>query len=224
MSIIINTPFFMLSPKTYLIGKELLDLAKLSDEYAAKTNSTIFFSAPPTELVNIVNNTKNMVITAQSSDGFNLGRGMGRTTLKSLKSIGVRATFLNHMENQLTLKELSIGIKEAKKLDIISIACADSVEEARALAILKPDIILCEQHDLIGTGITSDENYIKSTIEAIKEIDNSILVMEGAGIRNGADVSRLISLGADGTGISSGLALSMNKEDLLKDLFIGLDV
>jgi triosephosphate isomerase len=42
--------------------------------------------------------------------------------------------------------------------------------------------------------------------------------MEGAGITCGADVRRLIRLGAQGTGISSTLALAENKEELLSDL------
>lgn len=218
----IMVPFFIISPKTYLYGEELLELAKISDEYAGKINNSIFFSAPPTELANIVRHTKNMIITAQASDGFEQGRGMGRTTLKAIKALGVKATFINHMENQLTLTKIVETIREAKKTGIISIACANSVEEARALAVLSPDIILCEPHNLIGTGMTSSDDYVANTITAIKEINPSILVMEGAGIRTGEDVSKLINLGADGTGISSGLIKTDDRNKLIENLIKGL--
>ena len=64
----------------------------------------------------------------------------------------------------------------------------------------------------------SDETYIAETIAAVREVNPEILIMEGAGITCGADVRRLISLGAQGTGISSTLALSENKDELLADL------
>jgi len=218
----ITLPFFTVSPKSYLIGEELLKLALLTDKYAKKYELTIFFSAPPTELTTIVQNTQNIIVTAQGADGFGLGKGMGRPLIESLKEIGVKATFLNHMENQLSLKELCKAISSAKKLGIITIACANSSDEARAIAILNPDIILCEPDDLIGTGKTSSENYIFETINAIRKINKNILIMEGAGITCGNDIKRLIKLGAQGTGISSKLALTDNKEALLEELFSAL--
>lgn len=218
----IVTPFFSVSPKSYLLGKELIELAEIADRLAEEIESTIFFTAPPTELANIVQCTNNMVITSQSADGLGLGKGMGRPLLESLKEIGVQATFINHMEAQLTFKEVIAAINKAKDLDIISIVCVDTVEEAKVIAHANPDIILCEPNELIGTGKPSDESYIRETISAIKKINSDILIMEGAGITTGLDVRRLIRLGADGTGVSSILAKDMDKEKLLKDLFIGL--
>lgn len=218
----IAPPFFTVSPKSYLVGEELLELAKLTDQYAKNHPSSIFFVAPSTELVNIVQNTKHVIVTAQTADGYGLGRGMGRSILESLKANGVQATFLNHMENQLTLKELASTITKAKELGIVTIACADTCEEAQAIAILDPDIILCEPDHLVGTGQLSDEKYVFDTIQAVREVNEDIYIMEGAGITCGADVTRLIELGAQGTGISSTLALSNNKEALIAELFDAL--
>ena len=52
----------------------------------------------------------------------------------------------------------------------------------------------------------------------LRKVNPDILIMEGAGITCGADVRRLIRLGAQGTGISSTLALAENKAELLSDL------
>lgn len=218
----IKTPFFSVSPKSYLIGQDLLDLALITDKLAEKLESTIFFTAPPMELSNIVNNTKNVVVTSQSADGLGLGKGMGRPLLESLKEIGVQATFINHMEAQLTFKEIVSAISKARDLEIISIVCVDTAEEARIISYANPDIILCEPNYLIGTGQTSDDKYIHETMREIKKVNSNVLVMEGAGITCGADVSRIIDLGADGTGVSSILAKDCNKEELLKNLFSGL--
>ncbi|KAB7355311.1 triose-phosphate isomerase, partial [Bifidobacterium longum] len=48
-------------------------------------------------------------------------------------------------------------------------------------------------------------------------------IMEGAGIRCGGDVRRLIGLGAQGTGISSALAITDDRAALLTELFDALD-
>lgn len=218
----IVTPFFSVSPKSYLIGQELLDLALIADKLAGEMDSTVFFTAPPTELANIVKSTKNMIVTSQSADGLGVGKGMGRLLLESLKEIGVKATFINHVEAPLTFKELIAAIDNAKKLDIISIVCVDTAEEARIISYADPDVILCEPNYLIGTGKTSDESYVHETIEEIKKVNPDILIMEGAGITSGSDVSRIIKLGADGTGVSSILTKDCDKKELLKDLFSGL--
>ncbi|KFN92260.1 triosephosphate isomerase [Tetragenococcus muriaticus PMC-11-5] len=60
----------------------------------------------------------------------------------------------------MQLTELVSAIKKAKKLEMKTIVCANSIEEARSIALLKPDILLCEPTELIGTGKTSDEDYI----------------------------------------------------------------
>lgn len=218
----IKTPFFSVSPKSYLIGQDLLDLARITDKLAEKIESTIFFAAPPTELLNIINTTKNVIVTSQSADGLGLGKGMGRPLLESLKEIGVQATFINHMEAQLTFKEIIAAINKARDLEIVSIVCVDTAEEARVIAHANPDIILCEPNQLIGTGQTSDDKYVHETMKEIKKVNPNILIMEGAGITCGSDVSRIIKLGADGTGVSSVLAKDCNKEELLTDLFNGL--
>ncbi|AXQ79632.1 triose-phosphate isomerase [Streptococcus chenjunshii] len=219
----VRSPFFTVSPKAYLYGEELLNLAKLVDKIVKDSSATFFFVAPAIDLPTIVKNTKNLIVTAQTADGFGPGRGMGRTLLESLKYYGVGATFMNHMECPMEFRELVLSVKRAKELGIITIVCADTEKEAEILAHMHPDIILCEPYNLISTGQTSDESYIAKTIDAIKKVDEDILIMEGAGITCGDDVRRLISLGVDGTGISSVLTKNEDRESLLKEIFSGLE-
>lgn len=44
-------------------------------------------------------------------------------------------------------------------------------KEALLIATLKPDILLCEPTELIGTGTVSDKSYIEATNNAIRSID-----------------------------------------------------
>src|SRR5699024_5181875 len=156
--------------------------------------------------------------TAQHMDGMKPGRGMGHVLPDSLHANGARATFLNHAEKPMNLNELITAIDRANELEIITIVCADSLKEAEAIARLNPDILLCEPTELIGTGETSGEEYIEQTNNAIKDINPDILVMQAAGISTADDVYQTISLGADGTGCTSGIVKAKNPEKMLNDM------
>jgi len=201
----IKTPFFVVNPKSYLYGDESLQLALIADNLAKKYDVEIFFTAPFADLANIKAHTKNLKVTAQHMDALVPGRGMGLVLPESLKGAGAEAVFLNHAEHSLKLSDLVKTIKRAKELEIITIVCADSLAEAMAIAMLGPDILLCEPTDLIGTGKTSGSDYITETTTKIKAIDENILVMQASGISTAEDVYRAIIYGADGTGGTSGI-------------------
>ncbi|MBO0428552.1 triose-phosphate isomerase [Vagococcus fluvialis] len=218
MSRMIQKPFFVFNPKSYLFGEELLALAKVADELAATKDIRMFITVPYGDIDRISKNTKHVIVTAQHISGIKPGRGMGQVLADSLYEAGARATFLNHAENPLTLSELINSMERAKELGMTTIVCADSVKEAQTIASLTPDIILCEPTELIGTGKTSDDSYITTTNEAVKSINEDILVMQAAGISTAEDVYRTMSLGADGTGCTSGIVAAENPEQMLRDM------
>ncbi|MBG9979391.1 triose-phosphate isomerase [Facklamia sp. DSM 111018] len=214
----IKLPFFIFNPKSYLYGEALLELAQVADQLAAEKEMTLMVTAPFTDLQTIRDQTEHIIVSAQHMDGLKPGRGMGHIFGESLQNIGVGATFLNHAEHPMPFAELVSAINRCKELDLISIVCADSLEEAQLLAHLGPDIILCEPTELIGTGQTSDEAYIESTNQAIKSIDDQVLVMQAAGISKAEDVYRTISLGAEGTGCTSGIVKADNPKAMLVEM------
>lgn len=218
----IQTPFFVVNPKSYLYGESLLNLAKKADELAKKHPLTIFFTAPYAELATISANTEHLIVTAQHMDGIKPGRGMGHVLPEALKNAGAKATFLNHAEHPMTLAELVAAVDRGNALDMISIVCADSIQEARAIAMLDVDIILCEPTELIGTGKTSDEAYIEKTNQAVKEINPNILMMQAAGISTADDVYRTISLGAEGTGCTSGIVCAEDPSETLEEMILAV--
>lgn len=214
----LRTPFFVCNPKSYLYGEECLNLAKAADDFAEKYGVEIFFTAPYADLAKINDNTENIIVTAQHMDSLSPGRGMGYVLPESLKAAGVKAVFLNHAEHSLKLNDLVKTMKRAEELDIITVVCADSLEEAIAIAKLGPDILLCEPTELIGTGQTSSFDYIVETTTKIKEIDDNILVMQASGISNGEDVYNTIIHGADGTGATSGIMEAPDKAGRLEEM------
>ena len=189
------SPFLVVNPKSYLYGEKSLELAKASDEVAKKTGLTIFFTCPFADIRLIKANTQNIIVTAQHMESLKPGRGMGHVLPESLKEAGASATFLNHAENSMTVAELSKTIQRAKELDIITIVCADSVAEGKAIAEFHPDILLCEPTDLIGQ---------------IRKIDSDIAIMIASGVTTAEDCYKVVKLGADGTGATSGILKAPN--------------
>ncbi|MGY4104702.1 triose-phosphate isomerase [Ignavigranum ruoffiae] len=214
----ITLPFFIFNPKSYLYGQALLDLTQLAEDLAQQYEMTIFVTGPYAHLYQMSQLTDKAKICAQHLDGIEPGRGMGAALADSLKAVGVQASFLNHAEHPLSLAELTQAIDRAHAIDLVTIVCADSLKEAEAIAMLHPDIILCEPTELIGTGQTSGADYIQQTNQAIHSIDPDILVMQAAGISSAQDVFETIRLGADGTGCTSGIVKADNPEQMLKEM------
>lgn len=211
----IKTPFFVFNPQSYLYGEELLKLASTADELAKQYDIPVFVTGPFTDLKTLKESTDQVIVTAQHIDGIVPGRGMGHVLPESIRNAGAKATFLNHAERPMSLLELSQAIKRTKELGLISIVCAASIPEAKAIAQMNPDIISCEPTELTCIGETSSEIYIWETIHAIKTINDKILVMQAAGITTAGDVYRTIVLGADGTGCTNGIVKAENPEKML---------
>lgn len=219
---VLRRPFFVVNPKSYLFGDELEELAVYCDKLALEYDFDVIFTAPFADISNIAIKTNNLLVCAQHMDGIKQGRGMGHVLPESIKNAGAVATFLNHAEHPQSLTELSKSIDRANELGILTIVCADGTTEAKAIASLKPDIIVSEPTELIGTGNMSDEEYIKSTNTAIKNISPSTLVLQAAGISSGENVYDAILMGADGTGGTSGIVCSSNPKLTLTEMFEAL--
>lgn len=215
---LVQKPFLMVNPKVYLYGEELVKLAKIADNLAQKYQIDILFTAPLIDLPAIKAATNHLLLTAQHMDPVVAGRGMGHVLPEGLKAAGVKAVVLNHAENPLTVNVLARTIKRAKELCLYSIVCADSVAECRAIAELEPNMMICEPTSLIGTHQTSDDEYITSTVQAIKAINSNIMVLEAAGVSTGADVQKVLQLGADGTGGTSGIVCAADWEKKISEM------
>ncbi len=216
----LKKPFFVFNPKSYLYGEDLLALAKLADDTAQRHQDeiSVFVTAPFSDLSSIAAKTRSIIVTAQHMDSIRVGRGMGHVVPEAVYHAGARACFLNHAEYPLTLTKLIRAVKRAKEMNMITIVCADSLEEAEVIVKLNPQILLCEPTELIGTGKTSDASYIEMTNHAIRRVSKDILVMQAAGISTAEDVYRTITLGADGTGCTSGIVNAQNPGKMMVDM------
>ena len=99
-----QSPFLIVNPKSYLYGKESLELAKAADQVAKDTGLQIYFTCPYADIRMIKENTTDIIVCAQSMDPLVPGRGMGHVLPESLKEAGAEALFLNHAENPKTVR------------------------------------------------------------------------------------------------------------------------
>lgn len=201
----IRAPFFEIGPKAYLYGERMLDLAMEIDRAAKKYDVDIIVTPQYTDIPLLVGNTERIHIYAQHMDYLPVGRGLGSVLPEAVKAAGAVGVMLNHAEKKLTLDEVEKTIQRADEVGLATIVCADTLEEITAIAKMGPNLIVAEPTALIGTGETSDVEYVKATIQAVREINPDIMVLQGAGISSGQDVYDVIMAGAEATGCTSGI-------------------
>lgn len=159
-----------------------------------------------------------MFICAQHMDALLPGKGQGSILPEAVRAAGATCVMLNHAEHPLALADIKVTIQRAQAVGLWSIVCSDSIAEAQAVAHLSPTIVVVEPSELIGSGVTSDEQLVRASTRAVKDIDPDILVLQGAGISSAEDVYRVIYAGADATGSSSAICKAAKPEQMLLDM------
>ena len=213
MKPVIRTPYFEIGTKNYIYGDTVLEYAKAADAAAEKYDIDVLFITPAVEIRRVVENTKHLIVLAPYMDTLRPGRGMADILPEALKAAGAQGVVINHCEKPMSLPQMKATIDRARELDFLVFACADTLDEAKAIAQLHPDIINPEPSEIIGGGNgVSPMSYVMDSIRAIKAIDNSIMVEPAAGITNGQQVYDFIMAGSEAAGAASGI---MNAEDPL---------
>ena len=214
----IKAPFFEIGPKSYLYGQDVIDLAKAADAASEKYGVDIIFTTPVVEIARVKAATKHIHVFAPHMDPLRPGRGLADILPESLVAAGAEGVMLNHCEKPLSIDVLRTTIARAKEVGLTTIVCAGSIAEAGMIAMLKPDIIVAEPSELIGTGVTNGPEYVEAATKAVKDVDPDILVLTAAGIANGTDVYNTIMAGADATGSSSGVAKAADRPAMVDEM------
>ena len=203
----IRTPYFEIGTKNYIYGDKVLEYARAADAAAEKYDIDVLFITPCVEIRRVTENTRHLIVLAPYMDTLRPGRGMADVLPEGLKAAGVQGVVVNHCEKPMSIPAIKATIDRARELDFLVFACADTIDEAKAIAQLHPDIINPEPTNLIGGagGGVSDMGYVKEAIEAIKAIDPAIMVEQAAGITNGQQVYDFIMAGSEAAGAASGI-------------------
>ena len=148
----LKAPVFEIGLKVYLYGDEALEVAKAADQISVKHGIPIILSPQFVDIARIAKETVKLLVFAQHCDSIEIGRGVGSILPEAIKDAGAAGVMLNHAERRMTLNEIARTIKRADDVGLLSMVCADTPEEAMAVAQFHPRIILAEPTALIGSG------------------------------------------------------------------------
>ncbi|MCD6592883.1 triosephosphate isomerase [Candidatus Bathyarchaeota archaeon] len=213
-------PVFIVSTKAYLWGKMALKLAKIVEE-VSKDSIVNFIFIPQLVDLRMIAEEVDIPIFAPNIDPIRPGRGFGHDLPEAVKEAGALGIMINHFERKKTLSEIDGCLERAREVGLYTIICCDTPRSAAALAKLKPDAILSELPSLIGSmrSISKEmKEFAIESIKLVKEVDEKVLVLLGAGITCGEDVAEVIRLGADGSGASRAICESKDPKTLLEDI------
>lgn len=200
-----QAPFFELGIKNYSYGDDVLHLAEAADALAVRHDVDILLITPYADIRRVSGSVQRLLIVAPYMDVLRPGRGLAEILPESLRAAGADGVVVNHSERPMSLPQIQATIDRAHEVDMFVFACADSVAQARAIACLEPEIINPEPAELIGSGTTGGIPFLRESEAAIRPIAPRALIEQAAGITRPEQVFDLVTAGADGIGVSSGV-------------------
>jgi len=221
----LHAPIFGVNFKSYVWGRKALELSRTVNKIAKETD-TYLYVMPQLIDVPVITREVEIPVFAPYMDALKPGRGTGFILPEAVKEAGAAGVFFNHTERKLSLTRIENTIQRARELDLISIVACDTPNAAGALAMLKPDIIVPEPPHLIGTlrsVVKEQENFAIQSVNMIKKTDKDIYVLLGGGVATEEDVTKIIELGADGTGAARAICESKDPYKLLIKLVKALE-
>ena len=225
MELIFNSPF-IINFKNYLEigGEKSVRLSKVSEQVSNSMGVDIMVAPPHSSLSQVCATVKTPVIS-QHVDFSKPGSTTGFVVPELIKSYGAAGSLINHSEHRIdsidTIREL---VSVLRNLQMISIVCVRTPEEAGIVANLDPDFIAIEPPELIGSGkAVSKENpsIVTRSISAVADKSVNSQVICGAGIVDKADVESALRLGAKGILVASGIIKADSWYDKIHELASG---
>jgi len=213
--------------KTYqeASGRAAVELATLCQDVASETGAS-FVVAPPSFDLALVARSVRIPVFAQHLDSVPSGSTTGHVTVENAKSSGAAGSLINHSERRVKVAEVHEVIDRCRAAGLSTIVCTNNAAVSRACAAMAPDFVAVEPPELIGGDVsvtTAKPEVISDTVEAIRQIDRSVGVLCGAGVKNGRDVAKAIELGTDGVLLASGVVKAKDRRAVLLDLVSGLE-
>lgn len=220
----LDTPIIIVNYKTYpqSVGRKGLELTQLIESKAEK--NWAICPQPMDVRMNI--QESNIPVLAQHIDAVEPGSHTGHQLVDTMVDSGVTGTLINHSERRLKLSDIEKVVSLCKEHDLDTIVCANNPEVAGSAAAMDPDFVAYEPPELIGGDISvssAKPEVVEEAVEKVKEVNEDVEVLCGAGVKDGDDVEKAIELGTKGVLLASGLVKADDKIGVIRDLESGLD-
>ncbi len=221
-----KTPAIVVNFKAYDVLNAQGDLAfaRLCEGVAEETGVSIAV-APQTVALVAVAGAVRIPVLAQHTDPVGAGSRTGRVTPDAVKAAGAAGTLTNHSEYKVAHSDVARVVERCHRLDLETIACADDLDEVKAMAALHPTFVAIEPPELIGgaVSVTSAEpEIVAGAVDVVEAVDPDVMVLCGAGVKTRDDVDRALELGSKGVLLASGVIKAPDPRAALHDLASGL--
>lgn len=218
----IKTPIVIINFKTYpqATGEKAVALAKTCEAVSREFDVPIVVAPQISDLHRVVQ-AVDIPVFSQHMDPGEQGRFTGHVLGEALVEAGCSGTLLNHSEKRMQLADVELAVTKARKLNLYTVVCTNNQAVSVAAATMKPNSVAVEPPELIGTGISVSQaqpEVISGTVELIRNVNKVVVILCGAGISNGDDVSSAMNLGSQGVLLASAVAKSDKPADVLKSL------
>jgi len=205
--------------KTYLeaTGRRALELAKKAEKVYSEVEVCIGV-APQFVDITTIAKAVSIPIFAQHTDPVTPGSFTGWVLPEAVRQAGAVGTLINHSERRLKLADIDATIARAREVGLTSVVCTNNAAVSTAAAALKPDIIAVEPPELIGTGIPVSKakpEVVTKTVELVRRVNRDVVILCGAGITRGEDVSAALRLGTAGVLVASGIVKAKDPHKVL---------
>jgi triosephosphate isomerase len=215
-------PVVVINFKSYeqIYGEKGLSIAKYAEK-ASLENDISIYVAPP--IIDIQHYAKalSIPVIAQHVDAVEASRNTGFITVEMLSSVSAYGSLLNHSEHPISLHDIAVSINKLRSMNMKSIVCVPTSEEASAIAMLSPDFIAIEPPELIAGNVSVSKakpELITDTVEKVRKVMPKMPILCGAGIKDGSDVKKAVDLETDGILVASGVVISKDPQKALDEL------
>lgn len=215
-----TTPIIIVNFKTYLeaTGKKAVELA-LKAEKVSKETGVMIVVAPQFADIAKVAESVDIPVFAQHMDPIKPGNSTGHILAESIMEAGAVGTLINHSEMQLKLADVDAVVRLAREKYLVSCVCTSNPSISAAVAYLNPGIISIEPPELIGTGVAvskAQPEAVTNTIRLVRKVNDEAIILCGAGISHGEDVSVALKLGTHGVLVASGIVKAKDPYSVLR--------
>lgn len=215
-------PVIIVNFKAYreVDGPGALNLAKICEKVSEEVGLNIGICPPVVDLGHVARNVS-IPVFSQNVNPRAPGSATGWVTPSMVKACGAIGTLINHTEYKIKTKDIEDCVELSKASDLYTVICSDNDKVAAEVASLRPDFVAVEPPDLIGGDIsvtTANPRIIEDTVEAVRAVNRSVMILCGAGIKNGDDVTAALELGTDGVLLASGVVRAKDPEAAVRDL------
>lgn len=200
-------------------GDGAIRLAEIVKEVSDKYKIRIVITTSALDAVRIKNET-GVEVWLQNVDEYSDGKHTGWVSMEQVMALGIKGSLVNHFEHQTPRGTVQKIIK-SKPEGFELMCCVKSLGQIeRWVAKAKPDWILYEPPELIGSSTDSVASKPESIKNAV-ELGGGIPVVAGAGVKSRLDVETSLKMGAKAVMLASNFVLSSNPRELLESLAEG---